>query len=104
MTSLTHLISGEELWATERKITPVIRSALAEGYIDAHQFYLDDLAAQIEVSRVREIADRLSIYYISSDWQRTYDGDVEVLFTGLENPNHLNRLKRTLRTLARKRG
>jgi hypothetical protein len=101
--SFTHTISGDELWSTERKIAPAIESSLARTAIDADQLYLDDLAAQIEVSRVREIADRLNIDYFTSTWTRTCDGEVQVLFMGLPDKTHVHRFKRTLRALTKRR-
>jgi hypothetical protein len=49
--SLTHLISGDDLWITEKQIAPAIESALADIGIAADHLHLGHLAAQIEVGK-----------------------------------------------------
>ena len=74
-----HTIKDEALWATQKQLW----TALANGGIDPDLLNLDDLAAQVEVSKLREIADERSIFYSSLEWHLTRNGEVEVYFHDL---------------------
>jgi len=73
-----HTIKDEALWATQKQLW----TALTNGGIDPDHLNLDDLAAQVEVSKLRELADRLNLFYSSHEWCLKRNGEVEVYFHG----------------------
>ena len=58
---------------------------------------VDDLVAQIEVSKVRDLADELDINYVTSDWDFTPDREIELLFLGLKDAADVTRLEDGIR-------
>lgn len=92
------IISGDDLWATQQQIAPVIERALAGIGIDADQLWLDDLVAQNAVGKLRDLADELGIYHISSDWDFTPDREVELTFFGLRDHAEAARLEQAIRS------
>lgn len=93
------IISGDDLWATQQQIAPVIERALAGIGIDADQLWLDDLVAQIEVGKLRKFADEMNVDHISSDWYFTRDREeVEVLFMGFMSQAEAARLEQAIRS------
>lgn len=94
--SHTHTISGDDIWATQKLIRPVIESALAQVGIAGDQLHLDDLAVQIEVWKARDIADQSGIDYITSTWNADPDGNVELGFRGIKDKAEVAQLEQAL--------
>lgn len=93
-----HIISGDDVWATQKLIRPVIESALLTVGIAGDQLHLDDLAVQIEVWKARDIADDGAIDYFTSTWRTDPDGDVELEFRGIKDQAEVTRLKQALQS------
>lgn len=95
---ISYIISGDDLWATQQQIAPVIERALAGIGIDADQLWLDDLVAQIEVGKLRKFAYEMNVYYISDDWYYTPDREVEVFFQGFRSQADAARLEQAIQS------
>ncbi len=74
----THTINSEALWTTQKQLFMV----LTNGGIDPDHLDLYDLAAQVEVSKLRERIDVLDIFYMEDEARLTGNGEVEVYFHG----------------------